>query len=119
VPAVSRDLEARSGKANFGSTNFFVYKTEMEATAIVQFLEQLGFEIQQSSRILLAVKRVEKDDTISVFVDTVAHFFKLKYTTEFASEYLIREQGYLNDSDLQAMLLKNRVFIHYQLGSPV
>jgi hypothetical protein len=81
--------------------------------SVIRILEDLGFEILQNLRLVIAQKMTEGSNCLSVYVDVQENIFDLEYSQGFFQNCAIKRQHFSDSADLKATLLKNQIFTHY------
>ena len=81
---------------------------------VIVVLQDLGFETQDYERIVQGIMVLKNDIGFTVSVDIKSKTVDLTHSHLFVSGFLLKRQVYLSASDLKDMLLRNKVFTHYQ-----
>ncbi len=81
---------------------------------VIRVLEDIGFKLQNDwGRAIHAMLQIKGSDCFSLFLDTKLRVISLKCCIGPIEQYILFRQGYNDETDLKALLLKNQVLIPY------
>ncbi|AQG78406.1 hypothetical protein [Spirosoma montaniterrae] len=79
---------------------------------LLAILSELGFDIQEHTRLVIGIKQIKGSDCLSIYVDTKENIFDLKHSAGFFSNWVIRRQCFADPTEIKTLLQANDVFNH-------